>query len=445
MKVNAPPPKSVWSRSTRLLSLAAGVATQELKSRLSGAGGEAGSAEETLKKLRVQVAQAKAIVQSLGQLKGAAMKAGQFLSIELRDVLPTEVIDVLSALQDSGSTVSWGEIESILRDELGDARFAQFAIEREPLASASIGQVHRATYTADGEAPQQVAIKVQFRGIAETIESDLAVLERVARAFLAVQLKAIDLSAVFAELRTVLAREADYEAEADSLQRYRAFAHTIPGLRVPQVFPEVSTKKVLVMSFEEGIKLDAFLSQNPSDDARNNIVKQLLDLYFREFFDWGLVQTDANFANFLFRPELGEVVLLDFGATRDYPKTFRDQYGRLLGAAFRGDYVTTIRLCEELGLIDARESETSKKQLFELLEVVLRVFRADFQPVDFRDKDYVLECAAKVKVFYQGLRHSAPPAQLIFLHRKLGGVYSMGRALRSRVDITPYWNRLGVA
>jgi predicted unusual protein kinase regulating ubiquinone biosynthesis (AarF/ABC1/UbiB family) len=175
--LNAPPPKSVWSRSTRLMSLAAGLAKKELASRIAG-GGALGSAAEAAHRLRVQVEQAKAIVQSLGQLKGAAMKAGQFLSIELRDVLPPEVIDVLGALQDSGSTVSWEEIQSIMLAELGPERLAQLQVEETPMASASIGQVHRAVYRTHAGAEHAVAVKVQFRGIADTIASDLALLER---------------------------------------------------------------------------------------------------------------------------------------------------------------------------------------------------------------------------------------------------------------------------
>jgi aarF domain-containing kinase len=442
MKVQPPPPKSVWSRSTRLLSLAAGVATQELRGRLSGG---STPSEEAVRKVKLQVAQAHAIVQSLGQLKGAAMKAGQFLSMELRDVLPPEVIEVLGALQDAGSTVSWDEIESILRDELGAEKLAMLDVDRAPLASASIGQVHRAVYTAPGAEPREVAIKVQFRGIADTIESDLAVLERVARAFVSVQLKNIDLGAVFTELRTVLIREADYAQEAQSLVKYRQFAHQIRGLRVPEVFLEVSTKRVLVMSFEAGIKLDEVIKQVPSDERKTAIMAQMLDLYFREFFDWGLVQTDANFANFLFRPEAEEIVLLDFGATREYPQEFRTSYAELLRAAFDDNYEATLAVCESLGLIDPRETEQQKRLLFKLMTTVLSVFKAERQPVNFQDKSYVRECADSLKNFYQGLQYSAPPAQLLFLHRKLGGVYNMGRALKTQIDITPYWNRLGIA
>jgi aarF domain-containing kinase len=435
------PPKSVWSRSTKLLGLAAGLARKELGGRLERAAGRSEELQHALQKVRVQVEQAKEIVESLGQLKGAAMKAGQLLSMELRDVLPPEVIEVLGKLQDSGATVPWEDIESILRDELGD-KLAGLEVAHAPLASASIGQVHRATRKLPDGTTQQLVLKVQFRGISETIDSDLALLERIARAFLAVQAKHIDLSAVFTELKGVLARETDYRLEAESLLQYRALAHQVPGLRVPEVYPELSTQHVLALSFEPGLKLEAFLAQGPSQAERERVAHQLLDLYFREFFVWGLVQTDANFANFLFRPESGELVLLDFGATRSYDEAFRAAYRRLLITCFRGDLAGMITRAEGLKLISPEEGPESQQGLNALILSVLRVFRDEVQPFDFLDRDFVATSAKCLKAYYSGLQHSPPPAQLIFLHRKLGGIYTMGKALRVRLDLRPYWKRL---
>ncbi len=441
MSKNAPP-RSVWSRSSRLVQLAAGLAKQELQGRVTRAVDRGEALVHQAQQLRVQVEQARAIVESLGQLKGAAMKAGQLLSMELRDVLPPEVIAVLSQLQASGATVDFAEIEDILRDELGDERFAQLEISKVPLASASIGQVHRATWRSPDGGVHELALKVQFRGIAQTIDSDLSLLERIARLFLTVQLKHFDVTAVFDELRDVLTRETDYLHEADALERYRALAHRVPGLRVPEVFRGMSTKRVLALSYEAGLTLDAYLATGPDQAARNQVASQVLDLYFREFFDWGLVQTDANFANFLFRPETGELVLLDFGATREYPAAFREQYRALLTSTIRGDRPGALHAAQELSLIDPAEPAASREALHGLLETVLRVFQPAFQPVNFQDKRFVDEAGERLKAYYRALTCSPPPAQLLFLHRKLGGVYSMGRALQAKLDLVPFSARL---
>jgi aarF domain-containing kinase len=424
-----------------LVSLAAGLAKKELQGRVSRAVERGEAVAKQVHQLRVQVEQAKEIVESLGQLKGAAMKAGQLLSMELRDVLPPEVISVLSQLQASGATVPFEEIHSILRDELGDERLAALDVIPSPLASASIGQVHRATWRSP-DGPRDVVLKVQFRGIADTIDSDLTLLERIARLFLTVQLKHFDVTAVFDELRDVLIRETDYQHEADALERYRALAHAVTGLRVPEVHRALSTKRVLALGFEAGLTLDAYMATKPSLEARNRVTAQVLDLYFREFFEWGLVQTDANFANFLFRPEQGELVLLDFGATREYPAPFREQYRALLTSTLRGDRAGALAAAQELNLIDPQEPQAARDAMHALLETVLRVFQPAFQPVDFRDKRFVDEAGQRLRDYYAALTCSPPPAQLLFLHRKLGGVYSMGRALEARLDLVPYAQRL---
>jgi aarF domain-containing kinase len=436
------PPRSVWSRSSRLVALATSLASKELKGRVTRALDRGEALVRQAQQLQVQVEQAREIVASLGQLKGASMKAGQLLSMELRDVLPPEVIEVLSQLQASGATVAFDEIESILREELGAERLSQLSVSPVPLASASIGQVHRATWRAPDGVVREIVLKVQFRGIAETIDSDLALLERIARLFLTVQLKNLELSAVFDELRDVLQRETDYLHEADALERYRALAHQVPGLRVPEVFHALCTRRVLALSYEAGLTLDAFMATTPTLEARHHVTTQVLDLYFREFFDWGLVQTDANFANFLFRPEAGELVLLDFGATREYPAAFRERYRALLTSTLRGDRPGAYAAALELQLISPDEPEATREALHDLLETVLRVFQPAFQPVDFRDKRFVDEAGERLKAYYRALTCSPPPAQLLFLHRKLGGVYSMGRALQARLDLLPFAERL---
>ncbi len=259
------------------------------------------------------------------------------------------------------------------------------------------------------------------------------------------QSKQFDVSAVFDELREVLKLETDYLHEADALERYRARAHQVPGLRVPEVFRELSTRRVLTLSFERGLTLDAFMATSPTTAQRHRVATQVLDLYFREFFDWGLVQTDANFANFLFRPDEGEVVLLDFGATREYPAVFREQYRALLTSTLVGDRPRAYSAALALNLISPEEPQAGRDALHELLETVLRVFQPAFQPVDFRDKRFVDEAGERLKGYYRALTCSPPPAQLLFLHRKLGGVYSMGRALQARLDLLPFAARLEVS
>lgn len=446
MAADKSPPTSVWARSTSLLKLGAKLAAKEVSGRVRGDADDA-TLGAGASKLLTQVAQAKDIVASLGQLKGAAMKAGQLMSMELRDVLPDEVIAVLQNLQDAGDEVPFASILDILREELGDEKLAQLDIEPEPLASASIGQVHRAAWTDEQGHTHQIVLKVQFRGIADTIDSDLVVLEKIARLLVGTQSKHIDLGAAFEELKTVLKRETDYTAELGNLLAYKRFAMSVPGLHVPTPYEQFCSSKVLALSYEPGLKVDDFLAKYPDVATRQTVAHQLLDLYFRELFEWGMVQTDANFANFLFRPNADgtvTLVLLDFGATRTYDPSFVAAYRQLTIACFERRDEEAIRIAESLSLIDPRESATSKQQLVALVQLVLDVFRPDRQPIDFTDKRLVQAPSAAARVFYRGLKYSPPPAPLLFLHRKLGGVFSLVKALRASVDLTPYWQRIKV-
>ncbi len=436
------PPRSIWSRSTKLARLAAGLAQKQIGAKLAGAFERGGEVVHKVREAKVQLEQAKQIVEQLGQLKGAAMKAGQLMSIELRDVFPPEVVAVLSTLQSSGAPVAFAEIDSILREELGPERRALLEVEAVPLASASIGQVHRARYTTADGSTHSIVLKVQFRGIAETIDSDLALLEKIARIFLTVSLKNIDLSGTFEELKDVLKRETDYEHEAQRLEEYRKHASEFDNVFLPNCFLELSTKRVLAMSFESGLTMDGFLRAGPTQHQRLAFADTLLDLYFREFFEWGLVQTDPNFANFLFRPQSLGVVLLDFGATRSYSQSFRADYRKLLLSSFRGDRETAYQTAVRLGLIGENEGRDARLALHELLEAVLSIFKDEQQPYDFTSTVAADLAATKLKAFYRALECSPAPAQLIFLHRKLGGVHSMGKALGARLDLRPYWRRL---
>jgi aarF domain-containing kinase len=439
---NSGPPKSIWSRTGKLARLAAGVAQKQLSLKVANAFERGEEVAAKLREAKVQLDQAKQIAQTLGQLKGAAMKAGQLLSIELRDVFPREVTEALSALQSSGEPVRFAEIESIVREELGGEKMRQLVIDASPLASASIGQVHRAQWQRGDGSTVQLALKVQFRGIADTIDSDLKLLEKIARMFLTVSLKDIDLSGTFEELKDVLKREADYEHEAQRLEEYRQHSRQIDNVTLPQCFSELSTKRVLALSYEPGLTLDHFLKSAPPLAQRVSFASTLLDLYFREFFDWGLVQTDPNFANFLFRPNRNEIVLLDFGATRAYSPEFRADYRRLLLSSFARDRDAAYQTALKLGLISAQEGPAARNALHELLEAVLSIFSDASQPYDFTSPDSAELAASKLKAFYRELKCSPAPAQLIFLHRKLGGVHSMGKALGVRVDLRPYWQRL---
>jgi len=434
------PPRSFLARSREFAKLAARVSGHEIGHRLNAAF----SKSPPLDRLRVQVLQAGELVQSLGRLKGAAMKVGQLLSIEGADFLPPEVIEILGQLRDSGAPMPPSTVTRVLRTELGDAKFGRLTeLSLQPLASASIGQVHRARL--DG---QDLALKIQFPGIADTIDSDLALLKKALGGFLAISRKDINIGPLMEELDTLLKQEVNYAIEADHLEAYRAgLAKYGLGERfvIPRVFREFSTERVLAMSYEPGLRVPDWLRTNPAAEARNEFGQLLLDLYQVEFFRMGLVQTDPNFSNFYFRPEERKIVLLDFGATRAYDAAFRADYVELLKLMRDGTDAALLEKSVAMALVNPSESRECLEAYVSMLRLSVEPFNPRRQPFAFADADYSNEVRGATMAFTGKIRVSEPPRQLIFLHRKLGGVFSLLKTIDARLDLLPYWERLSTA
>lgn len=173
----------------------------------------------------------------------------------------------------------------------------------------------------------------------------------------------------------------------------------------------------------------------------------MLDLYFHEFFEWGLVQTDPNWANFLIddRREQLNLVLLDFGASRRYTREFIKKYVRLLKLAAAMDFSSLIDHSIDFGLIDRRESKDAHRAFAELLETAIRPFfstRNGSKHFDFSDQSHALNSNFAAKALSNELVFSPPPYSLVFLHRKLAGVYSILKSLGVQLDVSTYWQKM---
>lgn len=429
-------PTGLWSRSQTILSLTAGIAKRELGHQIRTRFSDAESVG--LSELRVRIAQAKLLAENLGRLKGAFMKAGQLLSIDASDLFPAEAIEILSKLQGKAEPIDFAIIRSVLEHELGEEALAHFTyFEPTPAASASIGQVHRAlAFGAD------LAVKVQYPGIASSIDADIALLSGLARSWLSLTRRDIDLVPTFDELRTILHWEADYVRERNYMDRFAALLASNPRFEVPRSVPQLSTARVLTMSWVNGLPIDQWIGTRPSSVARQDFGTAMLDLYCSEFFEWGVVQTDPNFGNFLIRPEQQRIVLLDFGATVEYEPEFRRHYVELLRCVASGNRRRILEKGIEFGLIDQRESPAAFDLFVEMLLVSVDPFQSTRQPFEFADAGYAAHSLDISKRFVKILRYSPPPRHLLFLHRKLGGVFQLLRRLGAQINLSPYWERM---
>ncbi|MBX7231666.1 MAG: AarF/ABC1/UbiB kinase family protein [Bdellovibrionales bacterium] len=423
---------SAFARSIELAKLAAKVGIKEFRS------GD----------FKSRLEQATLIVNSLSNLKGAAMKAGQLLSLDLETYFPPEAIKILSQLQSSAKALPYSQIEEILRRELGDSMFLKVTgIEITPIGVASIGQVHRAHYEDN-----DIVLKVQYPGVADSIESDLKILKILASSFCTLTGRRMDLEPLFHEFKNILEQEVNYTKEAQYQFQYGSHAAKLKSkngifVKTPTVIEELSTEKVIAMSFEQGMGLRQWINGNPSKARREQLAITILDIYFHEFFQWGLVQTDPNFANFLVNETYGnvELILLDFGATRTYSRQFILNYIRLLHLAAEGKSDLLKSHAIKFGLIDSRESDSAFNAFEETLKTALRPFfphTTGNSVFDFSDQQHAVNSQKSTKALAQELVYSPPPYNLVFLHRKLAGVYSILKSFGVSLDVSGYWQQM---
>lgn len=371
----------------------------------------------------------------LSEMRGAAMKVGQLLSMESGEFLPPELARLFDQLREQAHVMPLGEVAQLLRQNWGEGwekRFQRFNFT--PIAAASIGQVHEAR-TRDGH---HLAIKLQYPGVRQSIDSDIDNIAMLLRWSGALP-KGLDLQPLLQEARRQLHREADYQAEAGMLSRFASLLAEHERVGVPTVYPELCSEQVLAMRFMDGEPIESLASQPRAQ--REELAGLLLQIALREVFDWGLVQTDPNFANFRYQRESRTLQLLDFGACREYSATRREALRSLLIAALSEDREALVDACVQVGYL-AEGSEPAH------LEGVLDLLRGAFEPLrcaryDFAASDLARHMSEKVLRLRrdQGFV-MLPPPDVLFLHRKLGGLYLLFSRLNVSLPVRTAIQRL---
>jgi predicted unusual protein kinase regulating ubiquinone biosynthesis (AarF/ABC1/UbiB family) len=379
-------------------------------------------------------ANARRLARRLSQLRGAAMKLGQLLSLEGEDLLPAEFAEALAILRAAADTMPASQVRRVLGREYGkgwEARFASF--DFEPLAAASIGQVH-AVVAADG---RELALKIQYPGVARSIRSDVdnvAALLRLTRV-LPVDL---DISGILTEAKRQLAQEADYLQEARNLSRYRDLVADEPRLVVPGVHEDLTTGRILAMDRVQGRPIEELGARGVPQSLRDAVGGLLEGLVFRELFEFRFMQTDPNFANYLIdgiETETPRILLLDFGSAREFPAEFSARYARICRAVIAGDREAVRGAAVEIGYLRADEREDRARGVVDLILLVCEPLRRsgiyDFgrSKLAARARDAGFDL-----MFRRGFLH-APPPETVFLHRKLVGSFLLCARIRARVDV----------
>lgn len=357
------------------------------------------------------------------------MKVGQLMSMDAGDILPPELTDILSRLRANAEPMPFSQLTQVLHENWGgewNNQFKQFSFK--PMAAASIGQVHSA-HTKDD---RHLALKVQYPGIRESIDSDVdnvATLLRVSRLIP----KGLEIKALLEDAKQQLHAEADYQQEASSIRRFHELLQGNDNFLIPLVHDDFTTTNILAMSYVKGVDIESLVSY--SQEERNRVIELLMELLFREIFEFQLVQTDPNFANYQYNTETQQLVLLDFGATRSYPDHIVNGYRRLMLGAIDGDRHAMDQAAEQIGFfqesIKAEQREAVVDVFLQACEPLIQNDTYDFGTTNLaqRIRDEGMSLSMEKDYWH------TPPADAIFLHRKLGGVYLLAAKLNAQVNV----------
>jgi predicted unusual protein kinase regulating ubiquinone biosynthesis (AarF/ABC1/UbiB family) len=373
---------------------------------------------------------AETLARRLSSLRGAAMKLGQMLSVQGDELLPPEFRQALAILRSQAYAMPIAQLRRVLGREYGAGwqdRFESF--DEEPLAAASIGQVHRAL-TRDG---RDVVLKIQYPGVARSIDSDVDNMATLLRwlNFLPVEL---DIAGLSAEAKRQLKVEADYLQEADHAERFHRLLEGSPGIVLPRVHRDLTTRRILALDYIESEPIESVASLDVPQHRRDALARRIEGLMFRELFDFGLMQTDPNPANYRYQPDTGQLVLLDFGSSIELDPERVDGYREVCRAVIADD-IEQIRLAAlRLGYLAPDTPAESAAGVIEIIRLVCQPIRHrgayDFaaSQLPLKARDLGLEVA-----FRQGL--PTPPPATMFLHRKLVGTFMLCAMLHARIDV----------
>lgn len=394
--------------------------------------------------------EARRFVRELGKLKGTYVKIGQMLASFGEQFLPSVLVDALRDLADQTEPLHWDALESFVRDSL-DERFDELEIEPQAIAAASLAQVHLARVRATGE---QICLKIQYPGLAEVIDSDFDTVVRML--LLARWVKAgRELDDWLESMREHLHSEIDYQREASLTAHMAQLVRGIEGndirYHVPQLHPQYCTSTVLALEYIDGYSVADPGVAHLSLERRNALASAMLELFFYELYDWGFLQTDPNFGNYLLRlddrrKKTGddELVLLDFGSVLDCSGDFLFHLRHIIDAAQQQDVPRLVNGLVGLGCLQEDASEEGQQMFADFCQHLLEPLRPPEQlPQEYLNangqycwsRSRLMRRAGKQAAVSATSRHFTPPSRdFALIARKLSGVFNFIAVLEAEFN-----------
>ena len=370
-----------------------------------------------------------ATVDTLKNLRGAAMKFGQLLSLDETVILSPDLAAIFAQLQSSGYSMTPSQLKKVLNHNWGDDWLKHFKyFDVRPFAAASIGQVHKATLKS-GEV---VAIKVQFPGVKQSIDSDLATLKFIMKTSGMLPAN-FPMDHYIDQCGDLLKRETNYELEAENINLFSGFLNGSKVIHVPKVYNKLSTDQTLTMSFLEGRELSNIMEFDQS--ARDEISLNLIELLFNEIFNFKMVQTDPNLANFLLTRGGKSICILDFGACcRVSEDTYR-LYKELLSVALSLDLNCIKSFLQEKNFIPQETSMAGKKFLENIISVTINELSKD-ETFDFqKSKVFQLIVQENLNLYFDLMPSSVLGSDFIFIQRKIFGLILFFRSIGTKLPL----------
>lgn len=368
------------------------------------------------------------VAEQLAQMRGAAMKIGQLMSMDSGEILPPELAQIMARLRNDTHFMPPAQLKQVLNTQWSDQWLKSFKrFDVRPIAAASIGQVHRAQLQ-DG---RDMAIKVQYPGVAKSIDSDVANVGALMR-MSGLLPKGFEIAPYLEEARKQLHEETDYAREANQLEQFAALLSDRSRFVCPQLHRDWSTREILSMSYVSGLPIDETL--HLPQNVRDSIAERMIELTLEELFDFGFMQTDPNFANFLFDPETDQIVLLDFGAARTIDPQIAGQYRALLAAGLEGDRLEIARVAQDIGFFAQDTQDIHRDQIVDMIAFVFQTLSRS-RPFDFDNNDLSARMQAMgMTLAESGFVPPPLPIDILLLQRKLGGMFLLAKRLGARVD-----------
>ncbi|KAK2465552.1 hypothetical protein APHAL10511_002444 [Amanita phalloides] len=390
------------------------------------------------------------LVAKLSRMRGAALKLGQFMSIQDTHVLPPEIDSIFRRVQDSAHYMPDWQMERVVQASLGPDWTSNFSsFDRVPFAAASIGQVHKAVLSplvSPTGKEEPVAVKIQFPNIKDSITSDLGYLKLLLTAgkFLP---KGLFLDKTIKVMNEELADECDYIREASFLRKFGSTDRlgNDPRFKVPWVW-DGSTRDILVMDRVNGFSVGEADASRLNQQDRNDIASWIIELCLKELFEYRTMQTDPNWSNFLWNPSTRQIELVDFGASREYSQEFMDNWLHLLQAAASQDRGACIQWSLKLGYLTGGEDEIMLDAHVHSLVLLATPFRTSaLQPFAFGTgstwADITAEIRAQIPIMLQH-RLTPPPRETYSLNRKLSGAFLLASRLGATVQTKNIWDKV---